>query len=499
MTRSKTSNGAGVPAPVAWYVGVWIFAAAVASGVAIALGASSPTTIALWCGLAIVSQVMIFPTLTGSGSISMSTTTHLAMILVLTPAEFVPALVLGRVVMAFVERKPWYRSAFNVAQIIVSVFAGWVVYRALGGTHHPTLAELDRHAPAFVAAALTYYVVNVAAVTKVICLSGGGRFLAVYRKNYGYRTELVGTAAMALLAPLVAFVYLGLHGVGLLLFVAPMVFIYDATKRYVELRRTQESLIQSERQAAKAELAADIGRDINNYLCIAQAQIQMVLLRKGEASPQEVEQLLHTSLEQIHHIDALSRGLLDFTRHRAEEVPTSLQEIVSEVTAFLGPQRRFQKVAFEIRHSRRAGIVNVDPFQIKQALGSLMLYAAEAMEKAESPERVISIETLVGGPSGNIEVSLRYSGPALSEKLRSRLQEMRYSPDEDRWARELFLVASVVRGHHGSIVASESPGGEGHFGIAFPPAKPVARTELAHKPRVPSPRPAFKAAVAEAS
>ncbi len=478
MVGAVRPVGAGSVTPrVKLYVGLVVAGVALASAGALA---GTPVgdlgTILLWAAAAIASQLMIFPTLTGTGQISLSTCAHLAMILVLSPAEFVPALLLGRVAVALFDRKPWYRSLFNGAQVTGAVLAGSWVYQAFGAAtdFQPSAEGIFRIGPAFVAAALTYYVLNMAAVCTVISLSGGGTALSVWKQNYGYRSELVGTAALVLLAPLAALVYLGFQGPGLVLFLAPMLFIRDATARYASLKRTQEQLVQSERQAARTELAADVGQDINTYLCIAQAQLQLVLLRKADLSHEELERRLGLALDHIQHMNVLSRGLIDFTRQKNEVVPTDLSELIQDAVAFLVPQKRFRDVSIQLDLDPRARVLPLDPHQIRHALTNLLIHASDSMEAAGSPRREIVVWTRASADHEGVEIGIRDCGPEIDAGQRSRAFEAAYVAHDDTSGHALFIAGSIVRGHQGVIV-TESPAGGGNVTrIALPHSKVTA-------------------------
>src|SRR5690349_10097340 len=141
--------------------------------IAVALGATTlallgdpfgpARTIAVWALAAAIGQHFSFPSLTGRGHVSLSTATHLSMALVLPPGVFLPALGVSRLAMALVERKPWYRSLFNSAQVILAVLAGWAAWHAVAGraTFAPVAGSMTVPLLGCAAAALAYYVTNV--------------------------------------------------------------------------------------------------------------------------------------------------------------------------------------------------------------------------------------------------------------------------------------------------------------------------------------------------
>src|SRR6185436_14750610 len=141
---------------------------------------------------AAIGQHFSFPSLTGRGHVSLSTAAHLSMVLVLPPGVFLPALGVSRLAMGLVERKPWYRALFNGAQVIVAVLAGWLAYHLVAGPapFAPTPGAMAAPLAGFVAAAIAYYVVNVAAVSAILAITSGSSLWAAWRANYGHAQEL---------------------------------------------------------------------------------------------------------------------------------------------------------------------------------------------------------------------------------------------------------------------------------------------------------------------
>ena len=446
----------------------------------------APQTIALWAVAAAVSQCLTFPSLTGRGHVSLSTAAHLCMILTLRPGEFLPALGLSRLVVALIERKPWYRSLFNTAQVAIAVLMGWLTYGAVVGMarFEPVPSDLARPVLGFLASALVYYLFNVGAVSGVIALTSGSSPWAVWRANYGHRHEVVGTIALVLLAPLAVLAYSAFGGIGLLSFLLPMVFLYDASVRYVTLRRTQESLLHSQRQAAKAEMAAEIGRDINSYLCVAQAQIQMLEMRKDQLESGEYERRLHVAQEQLRHIDLLSRGLLDFTRTDSVVERVNLSELITNTVSFLQPQRRFNDLKLRLELDSSAGTLSADPRQIQQVLVHLLVQAAERTAQGGAAGRTINVRLKDCRPADVVEIAVSDTGPVVPEPLRGKMFDVgSEGPGGDVGQ---FIVHSIIRNHGGSISIEAPAEGGMTFKVVLPcPRRPVV---LPRRIRVEDPR-----------
>ena len=471
----SASERQGLPRAVEVYVACVVVAAIASAALLLAHERpGDPHTIALWAMAAAVSQRLSFPSLAGRGHVSLSTAAHLCMILALRPGEFLPALGLSRLVVALFERKPLVRSLFNAAQVVIAVVMGWLTFGAVSGLtrFEAVPSEMTRPILGFLASAVVYYLFNVGAVSGVIALTGGSSLWAAWRANYGHRHEVVGTIALALLAPLAVVAYSEFGGIGLLSFLLPMLFLYDASVRYIALRRTQESLLHSQRQAAKAELAAGIGRDINSYLCVAQAQIQMLELRKDRLDSGEYEKRLRVAHEQLRHIDMLSRGLLDFTRTDSVIERVNLHELITNTVGFLQPQRRFNDVKVRLELDSNTGLLSADPRQIQQVLVHLLIQAAERTTQAGSAGRTITVRLRDRRPAESVEFSITDTGPAVPEPVRRRMLD--FGSDGPGGDVGRFIVHSIIRNHRGSISIESPPEGGITFNVVLPcPRRPA--------------------------
>jgi serine phosphatase RsbU (regulator of sigma subunit) len=127
------------------------------------------------------------------------------------------------------------KVTFNVANYIVSTFAGGLLYLAL----LPSEATfLEKVVPAFAATAVDF-LVNTWLLAVVVALSSSSRAFVVWRRNYEW--ALPGYLAGATFALVAAWLYATLGIPGLLLVLPPLFFIYSSYQVYVGRARDRES------------------------------------------------------------------------------------------------------------------------------------------------------------------------------------------------------------------------------------------------------------------
>jgi signal transduction histidine kinase len=342
------------------------------------------------------------------------------------------------------------------------------VFQALGGLPAGglVLQHLIEVGPGFLAGAATYYVINMLAVCGIIALTSHGSVWEAWRENYGYRTEMVSTAALVAMAPIAGLTYQMLGGWGLAVFLIPVALIRDAGVRFIALRRAQGQLVASERLAAKNELAAEVGHEINNYLTVVQGQLQLIL-RHGMGTD-EAEKRIRVALEQVGNITKLSQGLMDFSQRDTTLAPVRINELVETTVGFLQPQKRFDDVRIALDLDPRIGEVRLDAGQIQQTLINLLANAANAMEEAHTRHRSISVWVHLHDLKDTIELGVADSGPGVPLELRARIFEPGFTTRESGHGFGLSTVHRIVVNHRGSIAVGSSPEGGALFRVSLP-------------------------------
>lgn len=146
----------------------------------------------------------------------------------------------GVVVDTIVRRKELIRTCFNASQFMLGVGLGGIVYRALGGS--VGMEQFNVTVLPFFGMVLTYFAVNTGTVSVAVAVSNGisaretwDRIVARYAS-----WDLVASS----LALLLAFVYVELQIVGVLLVVLPLFFVRHMYQMNAELERKNEELLE---------------------------------------------------------------------------------------------------------------------------------------------------------------------------------------------------------------------------------------------------------------
>jgi len=150
-----------------------------------------------------------------------------------------------------IRNKETLRATFNSAQYIVATAVGGAVYSGLGGVALSPDGVLEAvvwrtQIFAFVGFGLTFVILNNAAVTGAIALSEGMALRKVWYRIVGRSgTNLFYDILVSPIALAVAFLYVELKALGLLVVILPLLFIRHAYLTIQDLQRANRDLLKA--------------------------------------------------------------------------------------------------------------------------------------------------------------------------------------------------------------------------------------------------------------
>lgn len=139
-----------------------------------------------------------------------------------------------------VRRKEAIRIWFNVAQYMLAVGLGGLVYTSLGGRVGIDAFQVDLIP--FLALVITFFLINTGTVAVAVSLSNGLSARETWDRIVG--NYMAWDLVASFLAMLLVFVYIELQIVGLALVILPLFFVRHMYQMNVELERKNEELLE---------------------------------------------------------------------------------------------------------------------------------------------------------------------------------------------------------------------------------------------------------------
>ncbi|MBI5874791.1 MAG: HAMP domain-containing protein, partial [Deltaproteobacteria bacterium] len=151
-----------------------------------------------------------------------------------------------------------------------------------------------------------------------------------------------------------------------------------------ELVAAQEELVRSEKLATVGRLAAGIAHEIGNPLGALLGYVDIlkkIVSSKQEAGSSEEKEILERLGKEIARIDAIVRGLLDFSRpSKKVSQDVDVNKIVKDSAVMLLPQFSDSGISFDMRLDEHIPSVRMDGGMLRQVLLNLFLNSKDAMD-----------------------------------------------------------------------------------------------------------------------
>jgi hypothetical protein len=234
------------------------------------------------------------------------------------------------------------KLVFNTAQKALAVSVAAIVYRALGGELPPAYLEsfstlasqaVQRDLGLFLVFAIVYFLVNAAAVTGAVALSGGRAFREVW--NLNTRGVLVYDLTASFVAVLVAWFYirseqwLGFGSLGLLGVIVPIIAVRHVYGLYHQLEESGQELLQVMVKAIEARDPYTSGHSVRVSEMSRAVAVELGL------SAREIEQVETAAL--LHDVGKIHEEFAPLLRKegRLTDEETALMQTHSQRSADL--------------------------------------------------------------------------------------------------------------------------------------------------------------------
>ena len=258
----------------------------------------------------------------------------------------------------------------------------------------------------------------------------------------------------------------------------------------LELSKTQQMLIRSERLAAMGEMASAVVHEIKNPLSIILGHAELIGLHTDVATQERGLKAIRKAGE---YLGELAENILRFARHHQGEAHhLDLNTLLIGLQDLMKPIVR--GVDFVVELHPDLPQVLADRSQVEQTLMNLILNAQDAMEKTgrlwlrtgrSSIQAAVEQERSAGRPcklAVEIDEDLQAmdfvfaevqdSGPGISGEHMDRIFEAFFTTKGEVKGTGLGLsiVRTIVSGWGGEILVSSRKGEGASFRVFLPPA-----------------------------
>ncbi|MDA3895713.1 MAG: response regulator [Desulfobacteraceae bacterium] len=254
---------------------------------------------------------------------------------------------------------------------------------------------------------------------------------------------------------------------------ATLNFVRDVTN----LRNTEEQLRQAQKMESIGRLAGGVAHDFNNMLSVitGYAEMAMEKLKKTDPLHNDISEIIDAANRSTH----LTRQLLAFSRKQIISPKLLYMNTVVLDTLKMLQRMTGENIEIVFNGGDHLWNIYIDPSQVDQILGNLMVNARDAM----NAKGVVTIETknvvldaaycadwpdVV--PGDYVMLSVSDTGSGMDKKIMANIFEPFFTSKavDEGTGLGLSTIFGIVKQNNGHIDVSSEPGKGSVFRIYIP-------------------------------
>jgi signal transduction histidine kinase len=242
--------------------------------------------------------------------------------------------------------------------------------------------------------------------------------------------------------------------------------IENAEQAHLELKKSQETLMQSEKMALLGKLAAGTAHSIRNPLTSVKMRL-FSLYRSCSFTETQQEDFTVIS-DEIQQINKIVENFLEFARPPKLTTKMMSPSLVVDA-AFHLLEQRLKSYHVETQLIRKQVLPQtlIDPEQLKEAIVNIIINACEAIEK--DGRIIVSEETLFVEPLKKVAViRIMDNGPGISADAQKEIFNPFFTTKEDGTGLGLSIAFNIISEHGGWLDVSSRENQGADFIITLP-------------------------------
>jgi PAS domain S-box-containing protein len=257
-------------------------------------------------------------------------------------------------------------------------------------------------------------------------------------------------------------------------FIGALMDVTQAKQTEARLQQAQNELARASRITALGELSASIAHEVGQPLAaiVTNGEACLRWLRREPLNMEEIE----GCVTQITDEGNRAAGIVQRVRMLMKGAPpertaVGMNQLIEEAAKLIRAEVERHAGALVLSLGSNLPDVLADRVQLQQVLINLIVNGMQSMSAAGGRREMVVIST--SDPEGNVVVSVRDSGPGISEQNLPRLFDAFFTTRSTGMGMGLAICSSIIEAHGGQIWAANNPEGGATFSFSLPAAAAV--------------------------
>ncbi|CCK80105.1 ATP-binding protein [Desulfobacula toluolica] len=242
--------------------------------------------------------------------------------------------------------------------------------------------------------------------------------------------------------------------------------IENSEQAHQQLKRSQETLMQSEKMALLGKLAAGTAHSIRNPL--TSVKMRLFSLNRSCDFTNYQQEDFNVITGEIKQINKIVENFLEFSRPpklRMKKMSPSI--VVDSALRLLGQRLKSYNVSTRLIRHRPLAETFIDPEQLKEVIVNIMINACEAMNKTG----LIIIqeeENYVEPLKKVVVIRIIDDGAGISQEIKKQVFNPFFTTKDDGTGLGLSIAFNIINEHGGWLDVSSEQGQGSSFIITLP-------------------------------
>jgi signal transduction histidine kinase len=225
----------------------------------------------------------------------------------------------------------------------------------------------------------------------------------------------------------------------------------------VKSAQLQHQLMQAERVSVLGQLTAALTHELAQPLSANAMNAAAALERLNHEKPDlgELRAILtDVRADSRRGIELVARMRQFFKHHTIEMRPLRMEDVVQDVVALVGAEVASKHVELSLLIQPGLPLVSGDRLHLSQVLLNLVTNGIHAVHSRAPDARHVVVEARADNGRGDVEMTVRDSGPGIPEGILDRVFGAFFTTKPDGMGIGLTLSQTIIEAHGGRLWAT---------------------------------------------